>query len=55
LTWERYLLVTTGLDPVVHAEFDAAWIAGSSPAMTILVANHRSAAALTKNPRGKTF
>jgi hypothetical protein len=39
-------LVTTGLDPVVHADFrrfkgrsvqggGAAWIAGSSPAMTI--------------------
>jgi len=27
-------LVTTGLDPVVHADFPAQWIAGSSPAMT---------------------
>ena len=48
-------LVTTGLDPVVHAErtivslsananCEAAWIAGSSPAMTIhfTISSHRS-------------
>jgi hypothetical protein len=29
--------VTTWLDPVVHADLSAAWIAGSSPAMTIWV------------------
>jgi hypothetical protein len=28
------IFVTTGLDPVVHADLSAAWIAGSSPAMT---------------------
>ena len=28
------LFVTTGLDPVVHADLSTAWIAGSSPAMT---------------------
>jgi hypothetical protein len=28
------VIVTTGLDPVVHADLPAAWIAGSSPAMT---------------------
>jgi hypothetical protein len=27
-------LVTTGLDPVVHLNSRALWIAGSSPAMT---------------------
>jgi hypothetical protein len=27
--------VATGLDPVAHADLSAAWIAGSSPAMTI--------------------
>ncbi len=28
------IFVTTGLDPVVHADPGAAWIAGSNPAMT---------------------
>src|SRR5271155_3773661 len=31
---KRPFLATTGLDPVVHADLPATWIAGSSPAMT---------------------
>jgi hypothetical protein len=32
----RALLVTTGLDPVVHADLSAAWIAGSFDIKTAL-------------------
>jgi len=43
--------VTTGLDPVVHADLPAAWIAGSSPAMTRRNDRRRHARLYAGHPR----